>query len=499
MKLKASLITALICLLATVNPVFVLADENETIFSNQISQNENPEVSGEEQIITEEGFVEHEEKSPAAWAVFPFVLLLLLIAVGPLTFKHFWHKFYPHISISMAVLVVGYYMFYLNNFHQPLHAGAEYFSFICLLASLYVASGGILIKVDREGTPMTNVGLLIFGALIANLIGTTGASMLLIRPFIRLNKDRVRPYHIVFFIFMVSNVGGCLTPIGDPPLFLGFLKGIPFFWTLEHLWMKWFVGIGFLSLMFYIIDRRNIRKSTKVVTIQDFSNEISVKGKKNFVWLAVIIAAVFIDPNVLDWVPALVIHGEKFSYIREFIMLSVVFFSFRFANKECLKGNEFDFLPIKEVGFLFIGIFGTMMPALQLIGEFAKSPDGSQLITIGSLYWMTGILSGFLDNAPTYLNFLAAGMAKEGLNINYNDQVLLFSQANIMELMAISVSAVFFGAMTYIGNGPNFMVKAIAEQVGIIMPSFFSYIVRYSFPILLPLVFIIWLFFIYFA
>tara|TARA_R100000365_G_C2748670_1_gene81132 strand:- start:11414 stop:12100 length:687 start_codon:yes stop_codon:yes gene_type:complete len=226
-------------------------------------------------------------------------------------------------------------------------------------------------------------------------------------------------------------------------------------------------------------------------------------GLKNFGWLFIVICSVFLDPNVLDWVPAIHYDGQKFSFLREIIMLSVAFLSYRFADQRAIKGNEFNFEPIREVAFIFIGIFGTMMPALELVGDFAKSPEGAELITHNTLYWGTGILSGFLDNAPTYLNFLAAAMASEGASINNIQEVRQFAADGYpdssFQLMAIAIASVFFGAMTYIGNGPNFMVKSIAEQSGIKMPSFFGYIIRFSLPILLPILFLVWLVFFAFA
>lgn len=434
------------------------------------------------------------------WLVIPFVTLLLMIATGPLFYEHFWHHNYPKIAIGLALLVVFYYLFILDNVHAPVHAMAEYIQFIALLASLYIASGGILIEIDKKATPMANVTLLIIGALISNLIGTTGASMLLIRPFIRLNKGNIQAYHIIFFIFMVSNVGGSLTPIGDPPLFLGFLKGIPFFWTLEHNWPAWMFALAGLAVAFYFIDRK-IGRANDDSELEEtvYTNKFSMIGIKNFGWLFIIICSVFLDPNVIEGVPAIVYEGQKFSYIREIIMLSVAFLSYRFADQRAIKGNEFNFEPIREVAFIFVGIFGTMMPALELVGDFAKSPEGAVLITHNTLYWGTGILSGFLDNAPTYLNFLAAAMASKGASIGNIEEVRLFAadgyHDSAFELMAIAIASVFFGAMTYIGNGPNFMVKSIAEQNGVKMPSFFGYIIRFSLPILLPLLFLVWLLF----
>lgn len=461
------------------------------IVDNDNQEDHSGEVEGEE-----EG-----SHSAPAWTVIPFVLLLLMIATGPLFYEHFWHKNYPKIAVILAVLVVSYYLFVIHNVHSPVHAGFEYIQFISLLASLYIASGGIVINVNKKSTPFVNIIMLLVGAAVSNLIGTTGASMLLIRPFIRLNKNRIKAYHIIFFIFMVSNVGGSLTPIGDPPLFLGFLKGVPFFWTLEHNWPAWIFALSILSVVFYFLDRRN-KSGAEEDEKEVFDNKITINGKRNFLWLAVIIISVFIDPNVFSWVPGITYEGQEFSYIREVIMLSVTYLSYKFAKEKVHDLNEFSFEPIREVAFIFIGIFGTMMPALDLVGDFAKSETGAALITHNTLYWGTGLLSGFLDNAPTYLNFLAAAMASQGGSISVLADVTQFANGGVFhdsvaDLTAISIAAVFFGAMTYIGNGPNFMVKSIAEQVGIKMPSFFGYIIRYSIPFLLPLLLLVWLLFIW--
>ncbi len=361
-----------------------------------------------------------------------------------------------------------------------------------------------MIDIDKRSTPLVNCTLLAVGGVIANLIGTTGASMLLIRPFIRINRFRIKPYHIVFFIFVVSNVGGSLTPIGDPPLFLGFLKGVPFFWTLTHNFIPWVLGLIFLIVVFYFFDKRN--KSDYRVNGEEeeveFSNKISLVGTRNFWWLLIVIISVFIDPNVFSWVPAIEYDGTRFSFIREIIMLSVAYFSYKFASKKALDGNEFNFEPIREVAFIFVGIFGTMMPALEMVGNFASSPEGIKLISQNTLYWGTGILSSFLDNAPTYINFLTGAMASQGASINTMREVVQFANGgvypnSVIYLKSISISAVFFGAMTYIGNGPNFMVKSIAESIGIKMPSFFGYMIRFAIPFLMPLLILTWLIFFY--
>lgn len=456
------------------------------------------------QEIGEHATQSHEEShAPAGWTVIPFVMLLLMIATGPLFYPHFWHKSYPIISIVLAFIVCMYYLFWLDNEHSPVHSTAEYIQFIALLTGLFVASGGILIIVDKEAKPFTNVIILAIGAVIANIIGTTGASMLLIRPFIRLNNNRIKPYHIVFFIFIVSNVGGCLTPIGDPPLFLGFLKGIPFEWTLTHNLVPWALAVIMLLVIFYFYDIRNKADYAKMRGDEEapepITGKVQLKGKRNFFWLAIVVGAVFLDPNVFEWVPGIEYHGAKFSYLREIIMLLAALGAVRFSDLQAIQGNDFSFEPIREVAFLFIGIFFTMMPALELVSAFAQSPEGEKLINPSNLYWGTGILSGFLDNAPTYVNFLTASMASVGADVNNMGDVVAFASGeyknSMLDLMAISLGAVFFGAFTYIGNGPNFMVKSIAEQVGIKMPSFFSYVIKYSIPVLLPTLFIIWLIF----
>ena len=451
-------------------------------------------------LLTDSGVEDSTHHSaPASWSVIPFVLLLLMIATGPLFYEHFWHKSYPIVALILAAIVVLYYLFVLHNSHGPIHALAEYVQFIALLTGLFVASGGIMIIVDKEAKPFTNVAILAIGAVIANIIGTTGASMLLIRPFIRLNRNRIKPYHIIFFIFIVSNIGGSLTPIGDPPLFLGFLKGIPFFWTLTHNLAPWAFAVIILLGVFFFFDKNN--KSNYELDDEPVTptNKVGLRGSRNFIWLSIVVGSVFLDPNVFDWVPAIHYDGQKFSFIREIIMLTSAFLSYKMADKQALSGNDFNFEPIREVAFIFIGIFGTMMPALELVGNYAQSPEGAEMITHNTLYWGTGFLSGFLDNAPTYINFLTAGMAADGANITKITDVMGYAAGqfanSILELKAISVAAVFFGALTYIGNGPNFMVKSIAEQVGIKMPSFFGYIIRYSIPILLPLLLVVWLIF----
>jgi len=433
--------------------------------------------------LSEETGEEHE--LPELFMVIPFITLLLMIATGPIFYHHFWEHHYPKVAIALGTITVIYYLAILNDSHSLLHSLAEYLSFIALLGSLFVAAGGIFVRVNKKATPFVNVLFLLFGAVISNVIGTTGASMLLIRPYIKMNRNRIKPYHIIFFIFIVSNIGGALTPIGDPPLFLGFLRGVPFFWVFGNVWYIWLPTLLLLLFVFYVFDFFN--KGNNNNQEEEFTGKIEFKGMKNVGYLVIIILSVFIDPNVFSWVPSL----APFPFgIREIIMFSVMFFAFKGADQEILKANEFDFEPIKEVAYLFIGIFITMIPALQLIADIAEKNAGE--LTAGVFYWATGALSGFLDNAPTYLNFLSAALGKEGFDVNIKADVLNFVSKDVIYLRAISVAAVFFGAMTYIGNGPNFMVKSICERAGIKMPSFFSYMFKYSIPILIPVFIIVW-------
>ena len=429
-----------------------------------------------------------EDHLPSVFMVIPFIILLGMIATGPLFYHHFWEKNYPIIAIILGLITVFYYLIFLNDTHSLLHTAAEYLSFIALLASLFVASGGILLRVNKKSTPWLNAGILLFGSVIANIIGTTGASMLLIRPFIKINKDRIKPYHIVFFIFLVSNIGGALTPIGDPPLFLGFLRGVEFFWVIGHVWYIWIPTLIVVTAIFIFIDSRNIVEQEE--SNESYSGKIEFKGMKNVIYLLVIVISVFIDPAVLSWVPSF--SPLPFG-IREIIMFSMVVIAYRTADEEILKANEFNFEPIREVAYLFVGIFATMIPALQLI-SYEASVLGEKL-TPGIFYWATGVLSSFLDNAPTYLNFLSAALGKYGMDVTIASEVSGFANLHPIYLSAISAAAVFFGAMTYIGNGPNFMVKSISERSGIKMPSFFGYMIKYSIPILIPIFTIVWLVF----
>ncbi|MHA7877510.1 MAG: sodium:proton antiporter [Bacteroidota bacterium] len=485
---------------ASPQPKAVVAQEPHLRAANKATQPGTPTT------ISAGHHATHQASLPPSWLVIPFVVLLLMIATGPLLYERFWHQHYPKVAILLATLVLAYYLLVLGDWQRPLEACVEYIQFIVLIAALYMTASGILIVVSQQATPFTNLCLLFIGALGANLIGTTGASMLLIRPYMRLNQGRIKVYHIVFFIFIVSNIGGALTPIGDPPLFLGFLSGVPFFWTLRHNLLPWLAALLLLGGVFYWLDTRNNANNAQQIPNGPASTKplIRLLGKHNFIGFAIIIGAVFIDPNLFDWVPAVHYGGHTFSYIRELILLGVTWVAYRYANRDAMQENAFSWGPLKEVVVLFMGIFGTMLPALQLISTFAASQAGQAIITHNTLYWGTGLCSSVLDNAPTYLNFCAASIAAHGADIATVSDVQAFAAGGIfsnsvLQLRAISVASVFFGAMTYIGNGPNFMIKAIAEQSGIRMPAFFTYMLQFSIPILLPVLVTIWLLFFAFA
>ncbi len=430
--------------------------------------------------------------SVPVWLSAPFILLLLLIATGPVFFKVIWHQYYKQIAVGIGLICLLYYLLIIGDTHKPIHTFFEYFSFISLLTALYVSTGGIYIRADIKATPLANTILLITGAMFANIIGTTGASVLLIRPFLRMNQHRFKPYLAVFFIFIVSNVGGALTPIGDPPLFLGYLKGVPFEWTLIHIIPEWIVAVGLLSILFIILD---IRNKTGTSETRTYSKFVNIEGIQNVFWLLLIVGCIFLDPAKITWLPS--IHGN--SFVREILQLSIAYVAYRTSDREALYYNRFNFEPIIEVAFVFFGIFFSMMPALQLLEDFVSTPDNLSSLSPTLCYWATGASSSFLDNAPAYLTMLTTSLTYYGFSIDDAKQVSEFamSQQYYIYVQAISTAAVFFGAMTYIGNGPNFIVKNIVEESHKEMPNFVEYIVKYAFVYLLPILVLVWFIFIY--
>ena len=433
-----------------------------------------------------------------AWLALPFVILLLMIATGPLLYADLWERRYREATLLLALPVCAWYASAgVAGTALLRHTLEEYLSFIALVASLFVVAGGVLIRVDREASPAVNLLLLLAGAVISNVVGTTGASMLLIRPYLRVNEGRLRPFHVVFFIFIVGNIGGALTPVGDPPLFLGFLRGVPFFWVLLHLWLPWAMTLAALLILFLFLDLRVGRVAGQVRR----SGKVEVKGRRNLLYLIPLIASIFLDPAVFPGLPSLQALLHLPFGLREAAMAIIAVAAWKTSNREALRSNGFDFEPVKEVAYLFAGIFVTMVPALQLIAAWAG--EHATGFTLTKFYWCTGMLSGVLDNAPTYLNFLSGALGKFGLDAGDPAQVALFARGvpspvpgdapSQLYLMAVSMASVFFGALTYIGNAPNFMVRNIAARSGADMPDFTGYIVRYSLPVLVPLFTAIWL------
>jgi len=417
------------------------------------------------------------------WASIPFAIILMFIAIGPLFFHHWWENNRNKLIVSLVLgIPVSIWLIYNGLTHNLIHQMLfDYVPFIVLLGALFVITGGIQLKGDILAKPSINTLFLGIGAVLASFMGTTGAAMLLIRPVIRTNSERKYKVHtILFFIAIVANAGGMLTPLGDPPLFLLYLRGAPFEWFFS-LFKEWAFVNGVLLLIYFLVDSYYHKKEPDS-NIQDDKQHIeplSIKGSFNFIFLlGVVLSVAFLNKN---YIPAIGDH-PYLGFIREAAMLSFSGLSIIMTNKQLRIDNKFTWGPIIEVAFLFLGIFATMVPALLWLNNNAGTLG---IDSAAMFYYATGGLSAFLDNAPTALAFhnLALGMNEGGLTIVAPGYV-----AGIPEklLTAISLGAVFFGAMTYIGNGPNFMVKAIAEENKIEMPSFFGYIFKFSVIVLLP-------------
>ena len=413
--------------------------------------------------------------APNPWMILPFASLLGAIALAPLLAPRWWSRHYPKIALGPGVITLGYYLLVLRAPDRVLHVAHDYASFILLVGSLFVVAGGIHIHVKGEATPSVNVVFLLIGAVLANVLGTTGAAMLLIRPWLRMNQYRVTAHHVVFFIFIVANVGGCLTPIGDPPLFLGYLQGIPFWWVAEHCWRIWVLGVVILLVMFYVVDRRNFLRAPREIRQRETAPEPwKFDGLTNVFFLGLILVAVFIHHPV---------------FLREGILLAAAAGSYWTTRRAVHEANHFNFHPLWEVAILFMGIFATMIPALDWLDWHARVLLGAQPAP-AFFYFGTGTLSTMLDNAPTYLSFLSALSGATGVR-----DVGELLVGNALNLAAISVGAVFFGAATYIGNGPNFMVKAIADHENVRTPTFPGFIWKFTLPFLLPMLLAVWLVF----
>ena len=410
------------------------------------------------------------------WSVLPFVAMLLSIAIVPMVFPNWWdsnrNKTILSVVLSLPVLAVV-----LPCDPSLLkHSLLDYFSFLTLLGALFVISGGIHVSGEFAGTPLVNTVFLGIGALLANLIGTTGASMLLVRPYIRANHVRRHKSHlIVFFIFVVSNTAGLLTPLGDPPLFLGFLRGVPFQWTLKLL-PQWAFVVGMLLVIFnvyeqYMFIKEDVETPGALAEQVQPRRRLHVQGGINFLYLVGVMAAAMLS-GYFGWPKG----------IQESIMIAMALLSWYTTPRSVHHSNHFHFHPIVEVAALFLGIFVTMIPALEILNARAAAMN---LRRPWEFFWMSGGLSSFLDNAPTYLTFTAMASGLVGGRLE-NLGALLNSALGESLLAAVSCGSVFMGANTYIGNGPNFMVKSIAERSGIKMPSFGRYMI-YSGAVLIPL------------
>lgn len=446
--------------------------------------------------------------APPLWTVAPFVLLLAAIALFPLVHftEHWWESNFNRfkVAVTLAALTLLYYLLLHDAAiagHWPAHHVTdpnssavqfefvrtilenailgEYVPFIVLLFSLYTISGGIRITGDLQANPFTNALFMAAGGVLASLIGTTGAAMLLIRPLLETNSERKHAAHtVVIFIFIVCNCGGCLLPIGDPPLFLGYLQGVDFFWTL-NLWKEWLFVNGLLLVTYVAMDECvYFRRETAADISRDLSQIRQMKFRglalNGFLLLGVVVAVAMLDPS--KTVPGT--NWHPWMYLREMAQLALVAISLQFGAWEIRRQNGFNYGAILEVAALFLGIFICMQPALQILSERG---DSLGIRTPSQFYWTTGALSSVLDNAPTYLVFFQTARAMaNGSGPEY------MAGVDPMVLSGISLGAVFMGAMTYIGNGPNFMVKAVAEGSGVRMPSFFGYML-YSCVILLPI------------
>ncbi len=507
-------IGAMLLLLLLALPSYSLAAKTRQEAAEHARQLEEKQETAPEQVAQQgeehgEGHTETGKHLPL-WSCIPFAGILLSIAVFPIVAPTFWHHHYPKVSFAWALLLAAPFLIIFKGeaLYQILHIVlVDYIPFIILLWGLFTASGGIYLKGKLVGKPTVNVIFLIVGTILASWMGTTGAAMLLIRPLLRANRERKHKVHtVVFFIFLVANIGGSLTPLGDPPLFLGFLHGVPFFWTFKIL-PQMLAAAGILLVLYFIIDSLLYRRDKQFIDAKEGEKEsIRVHGAHNFLLLLGIMGAVLLSGY---WHPGSYsifgVHVAIESSIRDFLILLIGVISIKSTHPDHRKSNEFSWFPIKEVAYLFAGIFITIIPPLLIL---KAGTEGSAAFVIEAVnkpfhyFWITGALSSFLDNAPTYLTFFNLALGKLAIPPEHVTAVLAgvmdhsATQAFITDLKAISAGAVFFGANTYIGNAPNFMVRSIAEESKVRMPSFFGYML-WSVGILVPLfVLITFIFFI---
>ncbi len=428
------------------------------------------------------------------WSCIPFACMLLSIALMPLLLPNFWHHHFVKVSAFWAAsLGIPFLWFFRGDaVYEILHIIlADYVPFIILLWSLYTVSGGILLRGSLRGTPVVNTIMLVIGAVLASWMGTTGAAMLLIRPFLRANNYRKnRTFMVVFFIFLVANVGGSLTPLGDPPLFLGYLHGVTFFWTFKIMPHMLVVAV-LLLITYFFMDSYFYRKEKSTVPKEEAKEPLKLEGTYNFLFLAGVVGSVLMSGMVdLGEFTTFGVHRAIQDWLRDGLLVLLGIGSLIATPIQLREDNDFTWFPIIEVAYLFIGIFITMIPCLLIL----KAGTHGQLAFLINMvkephhyFWVTGLLSSFLDNAPTYLTFFNTALGSFYSGLTESQAVPLLMTENAIYLKAISAAAVFFGACSYIGNAPNFMVRSIAEESGTPMPSFFGYIIKYALVFLVPI------------
>ena len=442
--------------------------------------------------------------------IIPFAVLLIGIAVIPGIFPHWWEKFYARFCLGISTAAA---LLYLWRFHGPARSELSaslitYTDFIVLLGALFIIASGIVVRFGKPATPGLNVVVLLLAAIAANCFGGMGVSVLLARPFFRMNRSRISAFHVVFFVIIVANVGASLSSLGDPPLLLGFLSGIPFWWITLHAWKIWLLAVGLLLAMFYALDRLHRRHSPNRApeTALEHSPLIDIDGAEQLLLLALALGALFLGA---PW--------------RDSALVLAAGISLLICPAELRHENRFHFQPIREIGILFLAIFLTMTPVLNLLTNQARAGHIRQWLgTPGKCFFTTGALSSVLDNAPTYMAILRARLAQPpgelivaGLSHRTriaakaaaaNDTAVGGTTATMLReklansriawaVLAISLGSVFFGGLTWIGNGPNLMVRAIAQQEGIACPGFVRYVLRYALPCLLPVLIVVWLIF----
>ena len=429
------------------------------------------------------------------WSAIPFAGMLLSIALLPMLAPLCWHHHYAKVSAIWSAVVIA--PFALAYGAPALHelarvAVVDYVPFIILLGALFTIGGGIHVRGGFRGTPWVNGTLMLIGTALASWVGTTGAAMLLVRPLLRANRARRHRAHtMVFFIFLVANIGGALTPLGDPPLFLGFLHGVPFFWTLT-IWKEVALTAGGVLAVYLLADLYWWRREDAVVRARPSSRgePIRIEGWHNLVFLGGVLAAVIISGTVhLGEVTILGVTQQVQNLLRDAVLLVMLAASWQTTAARVRDENQFTWEPIKEVAILFAGIFATMIPALAMLRVGEHGALGFVVRAVrepAHFFWASGILSSFLDNAPTYLTFLSTALGRLYPDVVEREAIHRLIVENHAYLQAIATGSVFMGANTYIGNAPNFMVKSIAEEAGVPMPSFFGYILRYSLPVLIP-------------